>query len=321
MTFHHPQRVITGPFLVFAIAALLVGGVAASGAGPADSGAETAPAQVATGAQDEAINYSLIAPDGDPFLVQGDVRETRLDMDPYLFAGEVLFVDVLVENLGEDTASYEAALTMEGEPIDVATGELGPGERTEERLGIIFESPGQATIRVAGHETTVTVRPSDAGLVTDLGLDRGDEETTVEATVLGGPDVTEHTVEIEEGVVEFVREVVYTETVTLDPGETTSVSYTFENGTYEDVTEFHADGQTVMYFPTIDVDVDVDTDVDVDDVVDDVDVDEIVETDIETDLDVDTDADHDADDDGAGFGVALAIVTIGLASGLASRYR
>jgi hypothetical protein len=250
--------------LGFLCLGLAVGSTAAVGANPVGGGDQTLQTadttfQQTSDNQSEGggeLNDSLLAPADQPFIVEGEVRDSRLGPEPFIFSGETLRSEVRVHNEGDVGKAYDVSMATETAVLDSAQGELDPGEETTVEVGAPIETPGDFDITIAGESTTVTVVPRDRALVTNLTVTKSadSESITVTATVLGGPAANESDIEIYRGVTEADAALFYRDNVTLDPGEETTIERTVPAP--GEFTSFYADGQTESYFWDPDVDVD-----------------------------------------------------------------
>ena len=156
----------------------------------------------------------------------GAYRSGTVEQPRTLAAGERLVADAAVRNVGDATGEYRLVLRVADEPVATGTGTLAPGETATHDLNYRFAEPGSYTVSIGGERFEVTVREPASPTVTALSVDRSTARvnSTVTATA---------TVENTESVpgnrtVTFTRDgnSVAERTVTLGPGESTTVSTT-----------------------------------------------------------------------------------------------
>lgn len=156
----------------------------------------------------------------DGFAATGPYRDATLD-EPRVVAGETLSTTVTVENVGTQEGDFEAALTVDGEPVDTGTGTLPAGATTTVTLEHAFDSAGEYELSVGDASLTAVVEEPAGIEVTDLAVEPTEaamgEEVTMRATVASTGDRPAA------GEVAFVvdDETVATKTVQIDAGETT----------------------------------------------------------------------------------------------------
>lgn len=102
-------------------------------------------------------------------------------------AGKPVSLPVTVANVGSRAGAYDAALQVDGRPVDVRRGRLAAGETAQHSLSWTPAEPGAYTLRVGSERLTAIVRSEASVTVTDLHVspERVDpgEPVTVTATV------------------------------------------------------------------------------------------------------------------------------------------
>ncbi|RLJ01882.1 MAG: hypothetical protein DRP11_03745 [Candidatus Aenigmatarchaeota archaeon] len=145
--------------------------------------------------------------------------------------GESVTVSAKVTNVGEESGSYTVTLKVDGVAVDSETVTLDGGASTTVSFTVVKNVAGTYTVAVDGLSGSFTVSaappPAPAEFeVSDLSVSPSEvepgESVTVSATVSNvGEESGSYTVELKvDGVV------VDSETVTLDGGTSTSVSFT-----------------------------------------------------------------------------------------------
>ncbi len=99
------------------------------------------------------------------YCEHGDVigiinRETgRGDKTIYIAwsCGDMVAVDVVVSNIGEESGTYAFDLTLDGEVVETTSDELDGGETTLVSLSVSSETEGSHEVEVNGDTDTFTV--------------------------------------------------------------------------------------------------------------------------------------------------------------------
>ncbi|UTF54234.1 CARDB domain-containing protein [Natronosalvus rutilus] len=170
------------------------------------------------------MTYGLA--DGEEVEIEG-LRETTTDGIPRtLVVGETVTFPVAVDNRGDREGPYRATVLVDDAIASEATGRLEPGKVTVERLSWTPETAGRYALHVGDDPFIVdVVDPADlTATALEASPDRVErgELITVTATVENEQSrVGRTTVEIR-----TVDGVVAEETVTLGPGESTTVETT-----------------------------------------------------------------------------------------------
>jgi len=154
-----------------------------------------------------------------------DVTDASLDTDE-ITPGESVETTATVENTGDLEGSFDAELEVDGETVDSQSVTLGGGESTTVSFDRSFSDAGDYDISVSGETAgTVTVLEPASFEVTDAAL--ADNEI-VEGDAVETTATVENTGDLEgtyEAELEVDGETVDSESVTLDGGESTSVSF------------------------------------------------------------------------------------------------
>lgn len=134
----------------------------------------------------------------------------------YGVAGEEFEVQITVENTGDESDSYEAALMADGAEVSSGSLAVDPGEERTLTLAHAFEAAGEYELAVASEETTFTVYDSPRTLLEEADFDRGtrvSEQDTIgdgEAT-FDGETVSYHSEESATMRRNFEEETMYVE--------------------------------------------------------------------------------------------------------------
>jgi len=156
----------------------------------------------------------------------GPYRTGTVETPVTVAVGERLAFRAELTNIGDASGDYEVVLRVADEAVAEANGTLAPSESATAELGYRFAEPGSYTVSVAGERVEVRVRDPATPTVTVLELDRATVERngTVTATA-----TVENTASVPGNrTVVFTRngEAVAERTVSLRPGERTTVSAT-----------------------------------------------------------------------------------------------
>jgi hypothetical protein len=102
-------------------------------------------------------------------------------------AGEEVTVQVSVENTGNSSGTYEAAVEADGEELTSDSVDVAAGESTTLSLTHTFDEAGDYDLKVAGEETSITVYESLLNYLDADETDRGgivsEEETEIDAVM------------------------------------------------------------------------------------------------------------------------------------------
>jgi hypothetical protein len=167
---------------------------------------------------------SLAFDAGEDISYAGPYRSGPAQTPITVAAGERLSVRTTVRNVGDATGEYDVVLRVADVVVSRANGTLEPSESTTARLDYRFTAAGTYTVSIAGERLAVRVREPANPSVTGLAVDRSAVERggTVTATA-----TVENTAKVPGNrTVVFTRngEPVAERTVTLGPGERTTVS-------------------------------------------------------------------------------------------------
>jgi PGF-CTERM protein len=191
-----------------------------------------------------------------------DIGQANVTMgSTELLVGQALVVEAEVANRGTAPGTKTVEFEVEGETVEVRTIPLGPGENRTVAFTHRFETPGEKRVEVdQGQTRTVSVRPRAPDItVATLSVDReqvdAGQRFTLTANVTNTGDAAgERSVSLE-----LFGETVATRTVSLDAGESTTVSFTrsvMSPGSYdatvgnETVSIVVADGPTPTDVPS-----------------------------------------------------------------------
>jgi hypothetical protein len=105
------------------------------------------------------------------YRVRGPYRNQTTSQPPLLVPGESLTVNATVTNQGDVAGNYNISMLVDEEPVDSATGDLGPQESTSVAFTTIVEETGTARITIGEVSTTVSVESPASLLVSDLSVD------------------------------------------------------------------------------------------------------------------------------------------------------
>ncbi|WP_336000048.1 CARDB domain-containing protein [Halorientalis halophila] len=115
------------------------------------------------------FEYSL-GPAADRYRVDGPYRNGSLEAGApvQLATDERLSLTVLVENTGDASGTFDAALTVDGEAVSRRTGSLDPDEGRTLTFSHAFDETGTYTLAVGTESVTVGVSEPAAPTVADL---------------------------------------------------------------------------------------------------------------------------------------------------------
>jgi hypothetical protein len=173
------------------------------------------------------IDYEFTGPFEHRFIVDG-YRSGHLGPFPDVRVGETLRIPVRVTNRGNMTESYELPLIVDGEEVDLKSGELAPGEETVVEPSVQFNTVdnGFSTVEMRNWNRTILIYDRNSMVLTDLEVSETTVETgekvTVTATIENGGSNSVETVEILN-----YADVIHTETVSLEAGESTTLETTY----------------------------------------------------------------------------------------------
>ena len=81
-----------------------------------------------------------------------------MDITPKIVEpGDMVAVDVVVSNIGEESGTYAFDLTLDGEVVETTSDELDGGETTLVSLSVSSETEGSHEVEVNGDTDTFTV--------------------------------------------------------------------------------------------------------------------------------------------------------------------
>lgn len=157
------------------------------------------------------------------FIVEG-YRDGRLGPVPDVRVGETLRLPIRVTNIGDTAETYSLTLVENGADLDVKTGTLDPSEKTVVEFEIAYDALGEeySELELADWSTIVWIYDEESMVVTDLSVSKStvkpDETVTVTATIENGDTASTESVEIWNH-----DEIIHSETLSLDAGETTTI--------------------------------------------------------------------------------------------------
>ncbi|MFP9061847.1 right-handed parallel beta-helix repeat-containing protein [Natrialbaceae archaeon A-chndr2] len=182
-------------------------------------------------------------PEADLSVVDASLSETDV------FEGDVVRITADVENDGDATGEYTAALEIDGTVVANQTVSVGPGETHSVAFRHTFDTAGDYDVTVDGVEAgTVTVTEPEAIFdLSDVSVSEEDVLTGDGVTVSAllentGTDDGEHVVSLE-----IDGTVVTNQTVSVDAGETEVIEFThaFDTAGDYDVTVDGVEAGTV----------------------------------------------------------------------------
>ena len=167
-------------------------------------------------------------PEMTTFSVSADVSDTTVT------SGTPVTVTADVENTGDDVGSIEVTLRVNGVVTETETVVLGAGETTSVTWTVTKTAPGTYSVDINGETATFTVEAAPepaafetSGLTVTPASVQAGEDVTVTVTVENtGEESGSYTVEVE-----LDGTMVDSESVTLDGGASTTVSFTVSSET------------------------------------------------------------------------------------------